>query len=330
MRSLLIATLLGAWALGASAQTDVTPGSEAQRLACLVKPADPPRYPQHDNLDRGEGAMRVLLKFTKPDAKPTVEVLFNSAREDMQDRVHDYVARYRLPCLQPDDGEVTAVQEFSFRNNDRDPQPLPTTAPDQPPLCIVMPRHALDYKLGISKPEPEHAVAEITFKGDGRQPPDVKFTYSTSPRLEESVREWVAEYRMPCRTAQDKPRTIEQRFSMFPDNRRRYGFKRERFSLPQFLALTREPWKQTAYFDLNTMACPFRVDFVIGGDNFPHRATVRDRPDPNKLGFLRWLESLQFDFKSASMARDLFGTLLQIDVGCGVVDFKGEVATDAR
>lgn len=329
MRRVFVAALLGACVLGVSAQTEVVSRSEAQRLGCLVKAANPPRYPQRGKLDREDGAMRVLLKFTRADAKPDVEVLMNTAREDMQDQVFDYVARYRLPCLQPEDGPVTAVQDFSFRNNDLDPTPLPLegTAAGRPPLCVVMPRRAMDYHMGIGRPEAEHVVAEITFSGDGQQPPQVRFSYSSgSARFEAAVQEWVAEYRMPCRTAQDKPRTVEQHFSMFPSTKRRYGFKRERFALMEFLAMTREPLKLSGHFDFNTMGCPFKVDFVLGGGSYANQASVRGPTDPNKVGFLAWLQALQFDFKSADMANDLFGSRLQVDVPCANLNLSGEGA----
>lgn len=332
MRRLLAAGLLGACSLGASAQTEVPIRSEAQRLGCLAKPASAPRYPVRNKLDREYGAMRVLMKFSKPDAKPVVEVLFNSAREDMQDQVFEYVARYRLPCLTPEDGVVTAVQDFSFQNNDRDPTPMPTDAKDRAPLCVVMPRRALDYRMGaaIGRPEAEHLVAEITFKGDAQQAPEVKFVYAkASTRFEQAVRDWVTEYRMPCRGAQDKPRTIEQRFSMYPDNKKRFGFKRERFPLQEFLAMTREPGKLSAHFDLKTMACPFKVNFVLGDGGYPNKATVPGPVDPNKMGFLSWLQALQFDFKSDDMANDLFGSQLQIDVPCGTLDLQGGGAAGA-
>lgn len=325
MRRWFIAVLVGTAAHGASAQTEVLPRSEAQRLGCLVKPTKPPRYPERNKLDREYGAMRLLLKFSKPNAKPTVEVLANSAREDMQDQVFDYVARYRLPCLQPEDGVVSAVQDFTFQNHDRDPTPMPAEPGEQTPLCVVMPRRAMDYKIGWSRPQAEHLVAEITFKGDGQQPPEVKFTYAkASASLEQTVRDWVSEYRMPCRKAEDKPRTIEQRFSMFPDSKRRYGFKRDRFSLMDFLGMTREPRKLQAHFDLKTMACPFNVSFVLGGGGLPHQATVAGPVDPNRVGFLRWLETLQFDFKSEEVANDLFNSQLQIDVPCGTLNLAGE------
>jgi hypothetical protein len=326
MRRFLVAALLSACALGTSAQTEVVTRSQAQRLDCLVKPANPPRYPLRETPDHGEGAMRVLLKFSKPDTEPAFEVLFNSAREDMQDQVFDYVSRLRLPCLLPEDGVVTAVQDFSFKNHDRDPTPMPTDSAigDQPPLCVVMPRHELDYIQRTSQPETENLVAQITFTGDGQQPPEVKFIYAkASSRFERAVRRWVSEYRMPCRTAQDKPRTVEQWFSMFPRNFH-YGLKQDRFSLAEFIARTREPKKLKAHFELKTMGCPFSLTFVLGGGGYANRTYMPGPTDPNKVGLRRWLETLQFDFASEAMAEDLFGSHIQIDVPCETLDLQGE------
>lgn len=328
MRRLLMTGMLSACALSAFAQTEVVTPSEAQKLGCLVKPAEAPRYPEQNKLDRAQGSMRLLLKFSKPDSKPAVEVLFNSAREDMQDRVYDYVAGYRLPCLQPEDGEVSAVQDFSFQNNDLDPTPIPMNAKDRSPLCIVTPRRDLDYQLSlIGRPKAEHLVALITFRGGPEQPPEVTFAYSNaSSRYEQAVRERVSEYRMPCRTVQDKPRTVEQRFSMYPATKRRHGFTQERFPLMNFLAMTRDPKRLKAHFDLNTMGCPFSVNFVLGGGGYPHEASVKGRRDPNTLGFLRWLAALEFDFKSEDAANDLWGSELQVDVPCGTIDLAGDPA----
>jgi hypothetical protein len=134
----------------------------------------------------------------------------------------------------------------------------------------------------------------------------------------------VAGYRMPCRAAQDQPRTVEQTFSMYPNGKRRYGFKHDRFTLREFIGLMKEPWKQPAHFDLNTMGCPFKVDFVVGGEGLPHKASVPGRADPNKVDFLRWLSGLQLNIPSADTANDLFGSQLQVDVPCGTVSFTDE------
>ncbi|WP_457442473.1 hypothetical protein [Roseateles sp. P5_E4] len=326
MRPFFVALVTGWAACAAQAQTEVRTPSPAQSLACLVKPVKPPRFPQQDKLDRGFGAMRVLLKFNKPDAAPEVEVLFNSARQDMQDEAHRYLERLRLPCLTPTDGVVSAVQEFSFANTDRDATPLPPDrAAGEPPFCLVMPRHDMDGFRGLGRLEVEHVVIAATFTGDGRQPPEVKILHSTgSSRFEAAVRKRLADYRMPCRSGSEGPQSFQQQFTMFPTDQSRYGFKREAFGLAEFLGMTREPTKLSAFYDFKTMGCPFKVDYTIYGGAVPNEATVGKPADPNKLPFLTWLAGLHLAFKNEQQARDLFGSQLQIDVPCGTLNLRGD------
>jgi len=318
-------------ALGAAqAQTEVRARSEAQSLACLVKPDQPPRFPEKHKLDRGHGAMRVMLSFNKPDAAPQVEVLFNSAREDMQDEVHAHLRRYRLPCLTPQDGTVKAVQEFSFSNTDRQATPLPPErSGEEPPFCLVMPRHDMESWPSFSRQGIEHVVIAATFAGDGSQPPEVKIIHSTaSARAEAAVRARLAEYRMPCRTGKEERQSFQQQFSYVPSGHRRHVFKREAFRLVEFLRMTREPRKLKASYDFNTMGCPFKVNYLVYGGAVPNEAKVKGeaRPsaDPNKLPFLTWLAGLQLSFKDDDQANDLFGSELQIDVPCGTLNLDGE------
>ncbi|MFG6467490.1 hypothetical protein [Roseateles sp. BYS87W] len=321
--SLLVASVTLA-ATPTSAQTERREASPAQSLACLVKPERAPRYPVKHKLDRAFGGMRVKLSFTRPDAAPQVEVLFNSAREDMQDEAMDYLRRYRLPCLTPADGTVTAVQEFSFSNTDRDATPLPAErAPGEAPFCLVMPRQDMRPWNTFGN-EIEHLVVAATFSGNGQQPPEVKVIHSTgSKRMEDAVRERLAEYRMPCRTGAEPPQGFQQQFSYVPPGHRRYGFKREAFGLVEFLRMTRHPQALRAAFDFGTMACPFKVKYTLYGGAVPNEAVEQGRrgpPDLNKLPFLTWLAGLELGFKNESQANDLFGSVLQIDVPCGTLN----------
>jgi len=326
MRRLLVAGLLAACALAASAQTEVKARSEAQTLACLVKPAEPPRYPARHKLDHGHGAMRVRLTFRKPDAAPEVEVLFNSAREGMQDEAFRYLRGYRLPCLTPKDGAVQAVQEFSFTNTDRDATPLSEAhRDDEPPFCLVMPRRDMAGWRSFGNWGLEHIVVAATFTGDGRQPPEVRIIHSTSSsRGEAAVRERLAEYRMPCRTGSEEPQSFQQQFSYVPHGYRRAVFTREAFGLVEFLRMTREPLKLRAAYDFNSMDCPFKVRYMVYGGAVPNEARTGKPEDPNRLPFLDWLAGLQLDFKNERQANDLFGSELQIDVPCGTLNLGGE------
>jgi len=325
-RMVVIFGLLSGPGFAAHAQiSDVTPPSEARSLGCLVRKEKPPSYPSKLEKHLGSGFLRVLLHFTRPDEAPRVEVLANTAAPEMQDEAFSYLASYRLPCLSAADGVVKAVQEFHFRNTDRDP--LPMEAGTSESFCVVMPREPMEPPSPWpGERDPEHVVAVASFSGDGQQPPEVKLIHSTgSKRFEALVRERMALYRMPCRTGQESPRSMRQQFSYFPANGRRYVMKRDAFELREFLGMTADIHKVSAEFDFNTMACPFKVNYTPHGPSLPNEVTAQPE-DPNRYAFLKWLAQRQLAFRSERQANDLFGSVLQIQVPCGTLNLQAKLA----
>ncbi|MEO3690251.1 hypothetical protein [Roseateles paludis] len=310
-----VALLPAAWA-----QTETVVPTDAQALRCLIKPEKPPEFPEQHRLDRGSGGMRVLLKFSAPDKGPSVEVLYNSARQDMQDEVYSYLSKLRLPCLQASDGVVVAVQEFRFWNSDRDPEPMPPASSQEGQhSCVVVPRTDMEGPPSWYRADStEHIIAAVTFVGDGAQPPQVKFLHSSAGQIfEKAVRDRLLTYRMPCRTGKESPYMLRQQFTYFPARGRSWTLKQERFGLVEFLKMTSNVLARPVDFDLKTMDCPFKVGYTIYGGNVPNEAYVLGRRnDPNVLGFVRWLEGLQLRYSSAEQANDFFGSELQIEVPC--------------
>ncbi len=324
---LLAAFFMAAAAAGAQAQTDATPPSPAQSLACLQMPKQAPAYPAHHALDRRHGFMRLRLHFEKPDAAPRVEVLANTAHEDMQDLVYHHVGDYRLPCLQPQDGTVHAVQEFSFGNSVLDQPPVPDENGTGERLCIVTPRHDPD-RLDTLTREMHHVMLEATFTGDGTQPPAVKVVYSSgNKRLEAAMTERVQDYRMPCRTGQEKPQTVEQLFTLVPNGHRQTVLKRESFALAEFLGFMQGAQQLQARFDFRSMNCPFKLHFTNFGPARPNRVREVGAHDPNRTMFLKWLGERQIAFSSDRQANELFGTTMQVEVPCGKLELGA--ATEA-
>ena len=309
--------LLLLWALCAAANAqlvDTTPPSEAQRLACLVRPASP-EYPARDKYDDVPGFMRVQLRFSKPDEAPAIEVLANTARQNMQDVAFRYLRGMRLPCLQPADGTVQAVQEFDFRNSPVEPLPMDPVR-NSARMCIVTPRTDLP-SMNYAPVHPEQVVVTLVFNGDGEQPPEVRIIHSTaSRRFEKVVLERVADYRMPCRKAGDAPLAASQFFTFAASDQSRHVLKRKVFGLTEFLAMTEGAATLKADFDLSTMGCPFKLNYRILGPSLPNEASA-GKPDPNKLAFVRWIEARQLDFKDKDLTNDLFGEVIQINVPCG-------------
>lgn len=314
------------------AQTEISQRSAAQSLSCLANTGSAPRYPAHHRYDRGMGLMRVLMTFSAPDEPPTVEVLANTAREDMQNEVRRYVDHYRLSCLKPSDGKVQAVQDFSFSNSDAGPVPFGSEGDaHRQPFCLVMP--GKDIERPNSWPterELAHVVVAMRFAGGGDSPPEVTLLHSTgTKRFEESIRDYVAHYRMPCHAASDEPRVFRQQFSYVPAGVRRTVLTRDVFDLGEFLGLTAHPRDLRGHFDFNTMSCPFQVSFRSYGPALPNEATVAGRADPNRQAFLTWVAGLKLNYKNDRQANDLFGTQIQIKVPCGVLDLEPETQAQA-
>ena len=326
MKTLLRTALLGfllsqvGFVFAQGVAVDTTPRSPAQSLSCLQRPSKPLEFPERHKLDHASGMTRVKLLFEKADAKPRVEVLANTAREDMQDLVFGRLAEYRLPCLTPEDGVVSAVQEFNFNNTDREPLAMEDEA--QALSCLVMPREGMVI-IDNGGRKVEHLMLSMVFDGDGEKPPKVDIVYSTNSKLlQRAAVNFASEYRMPCRSKGDKPRRISQPFVYRPSGVSMYALKREGFSLMEFLAMTEGIREVEANFDLNTMHCPFKVDYELYSPHQPNEVRTGGKPDPNRAAFLQWLSERQIAFENDKQARDLWGSTLQINVPCGVLKLE--------
>lgn len=331
MKGRLRAAFLLLAAIGGSAwaQTDVTPPTPAQALSCLQR-GTAPAYPQRHDYDRDRGFMRVRLQFSHADRPPRVEILVNTAREDMQTVVLRYLDSYRLPCWREQDGMVAAVQEFSFNNASDAESPVPEEVPGEGPSCLVIPRE--DMQLWLIKAKPmEHVVVAATFAGAGDQRPEVKLLHSSgNTAFEDAVRRRVWEYRMPCRQAGDGARVIQQQFSYVSPQHRRMVFTQDLFSLKAFLGMTQDIASVKARFDFSTMNCPFTLSYTNYGPTLPNEVKPVGPSDPNRLLFIKWLAERQLAFSSAQQASDLFGTRVLIQVPCGQLDLgekRGDSAT---
>ncbi len=323
LRPLAFLCLLAPLAQALAQLQPVEAPSPAKSLQCLVQPTKKLRFPAGDPYDRTSRLVRVQLHFEKPDAAPRVELLANTAREDMVELVQEHVSKYRLPCLAPGDGTVRAVQEFNFTNTEM--QPLPTSQDSPAPKhCVVMPVEDMSPPRWPSDTV-EHVMMEFTFDGDGKAAPSTKIIFSTGMRsLEESVREWVDKYRAPCRKAGDPPFIARQNFTFHPPGKTRFVLKREVISLADFLSSTQLPQGETEsiYFDFNTMNCPFLVNYTSRHPHLPNDAVAGSPADPNRLALVKWLSSRSLKFTSKRQANELFNATLQIQIPCGVLDLS--------
>lgn len=331
----VFALLIGAEGAWAQSRSDVTPLSEAQSLACLKRPDDKPVFPPRPKPDGSSRWVRLLLRFSSPSEAPALEILANTLQEDQLKVVRRYVEGYRLPCLQASDGSVQAVQEFNFNNSELAPLPMPPDRPHNPSACIIQPTYGVSLSGGGDPREIEHVVLTMAFTAKGPSgpgTPDIKVLYTdASPETVRDVTEWAAQSRMPCLTVESEgtrgPVVLRQSFSIRPYGHRGYTFTNARLSLAQFLGMADDLDTLKADFDLDSMGCPFNVNYTIYGPRLPNEVEAGQPVNPNRLAFLQWMAARELRFKSAKMANDLFGETVQIEVPCGKLRLGDETTT---
>jgi hypothetical protein len=71
-------------------------------------------------------------------------------------------------------------------------------------------------------------------------------------------------------------------------------------------------------FELDTMGCPFRLNFTLGRPALPNRVTESGTPNANRRGFIAWLEELELALTKEEF-ENLLGAELFIDVPCGTI-----------
>jgi hypothetical protein len=332
MRSLLTTWALSLCALGAQAQAQgVEDRSGEASLACLVRPSQPPKYPADALATRTDGLFRVELNFRDAQSAPEVKVVFGRGPEDLRQAAEQYAQQFRLPCL-PAGQRVSALQEIAFRAVDagevQTPQPmnLPSPPSAQHQACLVMPQRPPNFggTSGAStfasgfKPGPTtgNVVLELTFIASD-QPPQAKVLYASTHRdHRDDWLAYVATYRVPCLKPGERFVMEQTLHLMFNDNSPRLSFKD--VGLVSFLRMVKNAEARPVGFNLDTMACPFRLKFELGRPALRNRVTEVGQPNPNRRSFIAWIEELELALK-----REQFESLLRasmfIDIPCGTV-----------
>lgn len=294
----------------------------AERLACLTRPAKP-SFPTRNRYDDRVAALRVKLRFEPGRAKPQLEVLHAVADAELQELAFAYLEGFRLPCLGAGDPVVEAIQDMRL-DAQTDPSPVAWASdPSERFDCVVTPPTRPDFNPSFLFDSIEHVIVVARFEGDGNAPPEVALKFTSGyGRAEESALNHVRSYRMPCRKAGDPPVQFEQPFVFVPQGYRRTLLKRTEFSLRELLGFVRDLTEHAAYFDLNSMGCPFQVRLNLLQPRLLNRVTEAPPRNPNRAAFLHWLSTLRLNWPNERQERDLFGVPLTVQIPCGTVDLR--------
>lgn len=325
MRRMLLAWLLGLCAFGVQAQTAVGDRSGEATLACLERPPAP-SYPAGALEQRINGSYRVELTFTDAKRSPEFKVTFGAGSEQLLDAVEGYVRQFRLPCLAAGQ-KVLLLQEIRFRavtdGGVQTPGPLNVPLTPQASFSACMRTPAGGPKL--SEPSRLQAsnsglkngnlIAEMSFTAPD-QPPQVKVLYDTlNRRHRNDVLMHVEEYRVPCLTAGERF-VMQQTFHVGFEDNRTFAFKD--VGIVKFLGMVRNADARSVNFELDTMGCPFRLRFGLGRPALANSVTETGTPNPNRRGFIAWMEELELAL-TREQFENLLGAEMLVDVPCGTI-----------
>lgn len=327
---LLIAALLTSGLAAPALSQSVSDEFERERLACLTDDAALlPKLPPLSADDRRRARLRLQLEFTRPDAAPTVKTLRASGDADFQERVLRYVSSYRLPCLRANDRPILAIQEFDLAAQRGVPIPTPSLAPEDVCLSPVGPPpmrpDLLSEGQGVL---PSMALrVQLRFYGDGSNPPEVSVLASNAtPRLQRQFINHLKTYRLACRKTGDPDLIVSQGFQIsFSDSRS--PWPREKVPLGDFLGMVDGIENINSYFDLNSMGCPFELDFTLWQPAMKRNEIADPNRKSNPFSMDRvplrdWLASLPIKIGKPSASEHLLGTGFKISVPCGVLDLS--------
>jgi hypothetical protein len=280
-------------------------------------------YPERELMMRTGGTVRVRLEFVSPASGPRVEVL-SSPTTALAEEVRRYVEDYRLPCMKKEAPPVIAVQEFSF--DPRDGQPV-TWARPQASSAL---KQACEI-TGIEKTQnlqvPRKAVQEgysgtvlALAQFDGPDiAPVVTILHKGGHRvLAEAVVNVMQQLRAVCAGPSNSwPIKASQVYRFNLEGEATVALKD--VDLKTFVAAIERLGEHKVRFDLNSMGCPFAVELAIYQPYLRNRVGEVGKTDPNRQGFLDWLQSVSLRIPPQALDR-LLGSTMRISVPCGLLD----------
>lgn len=321
---MLAALLFGAAPTAALAADMALAPSPA--LACLTLPAGAaarPEYPP-EALERKEGGVvRVQLVFRYPDQRPDVKILHSSDMSLLDTVVEKHVRQYRVPCMQPDAGPVTLLQEYSFDPDGRS-RVMASAPRDEADLARAAQMECLRHKIAGSKPvypqgslrleEQGTLLAKMHFTAPD-QPPSLEWVAATPHKnLRRSVEEYAEGLTLPCQ--HDGPIDVIIAYHFVIDGGARTSFKD--IKLPTLLGASKD-LATPAFFDLNSMACPFDVRLTYHRPFAKNRVEQLDTLNPAREPLLNWLAALTLNLTDAKQL-PLYGNKMIVSVPCGKID----------
>lgn len=296
-------------------------------LACLMRAtgsAEKPEYPEDQLLRRQSAKIAIKLVFTRPDKAPDIELTNPNVDEDFADATKTYARGYRLPCLKEGAPAVTLTQEYFFDPNDgrRVMNSQLKDAADEERQkkleCVTRIDHETKMMYPFNAAQLKQSgkfLAELTFT-DPDKAPEIKWlAESKGSSMKRAAEEFAAGYRLPCVGQEPIKATMIFTF-ILPDVTESTVF--EDMSLKQFVVLSKDA-PRPAYFDLNTMACPFDVRIGYMRPYTENKVREIETTNPARKPLLEWLAKISLDL-TPKQSLSVLGESFNLHIPCGKVD----------
>lgn len=300
--------------------------SEAQ--GCLF-PAEGDRvrpvYPAEELRLKDHTTVHADLVFEGPDRRPDVEILDGNHEDAFEDSVRAYAKQLRVPCMKPGAAPVRLHQDFVFEPNDGR-KVVWSAVSDQADVrrrqvlkCGTWPKGRegyIRYPTTAMQSRLQGIVVVRALFTDPALPPEVSVIDDAgSGAFVAAVRPYIDKMRIPC--LQDEPVAFHMFFNFRLDGVAATKRVLKDLDLQTYLGVVSSA--PSAYFDTNTMACPFDVRLRFRQPFELNGIDELEADVPARHAFLDWLAGLKLDIEPAK-AKELFGQVSTIHVPCVKLD----------
>ncbi len=328
MRAALPVLCALALAQAVRAQTIAVAPSAAQR--CLTRgelTLGTPSYPQESFERRDSGRVLVELTFQRPDAPPSLKVVDESGGRPFVDSVRTFVDAYRVPCLEAGQS-ATLRQEFVFRPTDgrrayftwpidadalRQEQLQACVAHQKPQTSITYPERAL------RRGERGTVVVRLTFSDAASLPAITVLDNAGSSILTRAAVSHAEGYRMPCHTG--APVDYVQFYIYRLEGEARLLLND--MPLTGFLRNVKGIEQTNAYFDFNTMGCPFEVRLTVHQPFTANAVGELGTHNPERRFFVDWLRRRELNVDTKTL-RAVIAQETTIAVPCTILSLGNQ------
>lgn len=299
-------------------------------LTCLTLPPGVPEQPTYpaELLERKEGGtLHVELTFTAPDKKPGFKLTGDKSFEGfdrLSELVQAHTDQYRLPCMSATGASVTMRQDYVF--DPLGPGVVMASAPVDAADAARRKQVACRTHISGANAKPDYPATSATREEEGKvwvrmrftapdRPPTVKIVAATPHgTLRNAATNFSEGYRLPC--LQNGPIEVDQIYSFGVEGSSRMLLRD--MPLKTFLGAAKS-YPKPAYFDLNSMACPFELRISYKQPWGKNHVAELDQSNPARAPLLNWLGGIVLSLTD-KQGLAVMGDQFNVEIPCGTID----------